>query len=94
MGTETVAGYPHSDPVSARKRFHSANRWPHGYVSVAGFCRRVGISRSTAYNLVKSGNLPEPQRVTPVRKGWPADVINAWIAARPDVQYPNKQLVE
>lgn len=41
-----------------------------------------GISRTTAWRLVRSGQLPRPHEVSPGRKAWPLSSINAWQQAR------------
>lgn len=52
------------------------------FVSIADFCRRSSLSRSTVYNEVERGNLPRPVRLTENRVAFPAPVVDAWFAAR------------
>ena len=60
------------------------NRWPAGYVSRQGLGKRLGVSLSTLDNWIRRADLPKPGRVTAVKVGWPADVIEAWMATRAD----------
>ena len=43
---------------------------------------RCGISRSTVYRLMRSGQFPTPIKVGPRAVRWPASEIEAWIASR------------
>lgn len=52
------------------------------FVSIADFCRRSSLSRTTVYNEIERGNLPRPVRLTENRVAFPAPVIDAWFAAR------------
>ena len=43
---------------------------------------RVGLSRSTVYQLMAAGDFPASVRLTPNSVGWRRDDIDAWIASR------------
>ncbi len=43
---------------------------------------RVGLSRSTVYQLMAAGDFPASVRLTPTSVGWRSDDIDAWIASR------------
>ena len=43
---------------------------------------RVGLSRSTVYQLMAAGDFPASVRLTPHSVGWRSDDIDAWIASR------------
>ena len=43
---------------------------------------RVGIKRSTLYNLMKTGAFPRPVPLSPGAVGWRSDDIDAWIESR------------
>ena len=43
---------------------------------------RVGLSRSTVYQLMAVGDFPASVRLTPNSVGWRSDDIDAWIASR------------
>ncbi len=45
--------------------------------------RRVGLSRSTLYELVRRGDFPAPLELAPNRVGWLHEEIDAWLASRP-----------
>ena len=45
--------------------------------------RRVGLSCSTIYRLMRSGRFPVPVKVGPAAVRWPEQEIERWIAARP-----------
>ena len=44
---------------------------------------RVGLSRSTVYQLMAASDFPASVRLTPSSVGWRSDDIEAWIASRP-----------
>ena len=47
---------------------------------------RVGISRSTLYRWIKSGDFPEPVQLGPPgsrAKGWIEEEIEEWLRSRP-----------
>ena len=41
--------------------------------------RRVGLSRSTVYQLAASGRFPAPVRLSPRTSAWRSDDVQAWI---------------
>ena len=43
---------------------------------------RVGLSRSTVYQLMAAGDFPASVRLTRNSVGWRSDDIDAWIASR------------
>ncbi len=43
----------------------------------------TGLTRSTIYRLMRSGQFPEPIRIGPRAVRWPQSEIEAWIADRP-----------
>lgn len=47
---------------------------------------RTGLSLPTIWRMRRRGDLPPPIRLSPGRIGWRADVIAAWLAARPVCQ--------
>ena len=42
----------------------------------------TGLSRSTIYRLVQTGNVPPPLKLTTRTIGWYSTDIDTWIAAR------------
>lgn len=42
----------------------------------------TGLSRSTIYRLVQTGNFPPPLKLTARTIGWHSTDIDTWIAAR------------
>lgn len=52
------------------------------FVSIADFCRRSSLSRSTVYAEIERGNIPRPVPLSENRVGLPADQVEAWFAAR------------
>lgn len=44
---------------------------------------RLRISRSTFYDLIRTGGFPAPVQVTKQRVAWPASVVDRWIRDRP-----------
>ena len=43
----------------------------------------TGLTRSTIYRLMRSGQFPEPIRIGPRAVRWPQSEIESWIADRP-----------
>ena len=41
-----------------------------------------GISRTTAWRMVRAGQLPKPVHISPNRVGWPHSAVAAWQAER------------
>ncbi len=44
--------------------------------------RRIGVSRSTLYRLVRDRHFPRPIRIGRGTMAWPESEITAWIEAR------------
>jgi len=44
--------------------------------------RRIGMKKSWIYDQVKAGAFPQPVHIGARARGWLADEVNAWIAAR------------
>ncbi|MEI8715650.1 helix-turn-helix transcriptional regulator [Mesorhizobium sp. ISC11] len=53
-------------------------------IAIKEVCKRVGISRTTVWQLTKDGKFPRLVKITPKRKGYVAEEIDAWIKARID----------
>lgn len=49
---------------------------------------KLGISRTTLYNLEKTGRFPQHFMVTPRCAVWRADEVDAWMARRSDAATP------
>ncbi len=45
--------------------------------------RRIGLSRSTIYELIRRGEFPAPIQLTPNRVGWLSEEVDAWLVSRP-----------
>lgn len=52
------------------------------FVSIADFCRRSSLSRSTVYAEIERGDLPKPVQLSKNRVGMKASEVEAWFAAR------------
>jgi len=46
--------------------------------------RRVGLSRSTVWKLIRDGKFPAPRRLGPRSVAWLVSDIESWIRTRPD----------
>lgn len=55
---------------------------PEGFVSIPELVRRSSLSRATIYNLVASGELPKPSKLTKRRVGFPVAVARAFLTSR------------
>lgn len=44
---------------------------------------RVGLTCSSIYRLMRSGEFPSPIKVGPRAVRWPSNEIEAWLAGRP-----------
>ena len=42
----------------------------------------TGLSRSTIYRQIASGDFPSPMRLSPGRRGWNQDDVEQWMAER------------
>ncbi|TIN78334.1 AlpA family phage regulatory protein [Mesorhizobium sp.] len=51
-------------------------------IPIKEVCRRVGISRTTVWQLIRDGKFPRLVQITPKRKGFVDSEIEAWITAR------------
>lgn len=51
-------------------------------IPIKDACRRVGISRTTVWQLTRDGKFPRLVQITPKRKGYVSAEIDAWINAR------------
>ncbi|RUU35366.1 AlpA family phage regulatory protein [Mesorhizobium sp. M6A.T.Ce.TU.002.03.1.1] len=51
-------------------------------LSIKEACKRVGISRTTVWQLTREGKFPGLVRITPKRKGYVDSEIEAWISER------------
>lgn len=52
------------------------------FISFKVVAARTGLSRATLYNLVDRGELPRPTRLSINRVAFPADAVEAWLAAK------------
>lgn len=52
------------------------------HYSVAELCRDLGISRTTAWRLVRDGKLPKPVAVSERRRAWPESAVVQYLADR------------
>lgn len=52
------------------------------FVSIADFCRRSSLSRSTVYAEIERGKLPRPVPLSENRVGLPAEKVEAWFSER------------
>ncbi len=68
-------------PASQGPRFMTTLTKP-DFVSIAEFCRRSSLSRTTVYAEIDRGNLPRPTRLTENRVAFPAPAVDAWFASR------------
>jgi len=53
-----------------------------GFVREKNLLPLLAISRKTLERWVESGRFPAPVRLGDAAKGWPVDVVRAWIADR------------
>ncbi len=44
--------------------------------------RRIPLSRSTVWRLIRDGKFPAPLRISPGRVAWPENEIEVWRAAQ------------
>lgn len=52
---------------------------------------RTGLSRTTLWRRVRAGTFPPPVELGVNAIGWPASVIEAWLANRPTRTYGAEQ---
>ncbi|MGR3794618.1 helix-turn-helix transcriptional regulator [Vannielia sp. SX4] len=43
----------------------------------------TGLSRSSLYSLISTGDFPRPIRIGKRAVAWPESAVSAWLAARP-----------
>ncbi|RYG88771.1 MAG: AlpA family phage regulatory protein [Alphaproteobacteria bacterium] len=55
---------------------------PARFVTVKELIARSTLSRATIYAGIAAARIPRPTRLSPRRVGWPAEVVDAWLAAR------------
>ena len=48
---------------------------------------RTGLSRTTIWRKIRSGDFPAPIQLGPNSVGWPEHEVDAWVASRPRVSY-------
>jgi predicted DNA-binding transcriptional regulator AlpA len=53
-------------------------------------CRHIGIGRTTAYNLIRSGALEAPLKLGPRACGWRLSTLDAFLNSRPKVKGGDK----
>jgi prophage regulatory protein len=46
---------------------------------------KLGVSRSTFYDLLRKGEFPSGVRISLQRVGWPETAVDGWIQSRPKV---------
>ena len=54
-------------------------------------CQALGLSRSTVWRMVRSGDLPAPIRLGGNSVGWHVHEIEAWLQSRPRTANPSVQ---
>lgn len=47
----------------------------------------TGLSRTTIYKMMGSGEFPRPIKITGKAVAWPESAISAWLASRPQPTY-------
>jgi len=53
---------------------------------VADLQAQLNLSRTTIWRLRRAGEFPQPLRLSANAVGWPAHVIDEWLAARPEAR--------
>jgi prophage regulatory protein len=48
------------------------------YLRLPEVLRRVGLSRSSVFRLIKQGSFPAPVKLSKRASGWPAHLVDAW----------------
>ncbi len=51
-------------------------------LSIKQTCQRIGVSRTTLWQLTRDGCFPKPVAVTETRRGYIASEVDAWIRGR------------
>lgn len=49
---------------------------------LAEVCARTGLTKSTLYRLIKSGDFPSPLPLVGRTRAWDAAAVDSWIAAK------------
>jgi prophage regulatory protein len=47
---------------------------------------RTTLSATTLWRMVRRGEFPAPVQLSAIRKGWPKEAVDGWIAARANPQ--------
>ena len=58
---------------------------------VSDVMMRTGYSRTTIWRKVRDGSFPAPRSLGDNAIGWTDDVIDDWVASRPQVPYAGQQ---
>jgi prophage regulatory protein len=58
---------------------------------VSDVMMRTGYSRTTIWRKVRDGSFPPPVSLGDNAIGWTDDVIDDWVASRPQVHYAGQQ---
>ena len=45
-------------------------------------CQKVGLKRTSIYDLMSEGKFPRPVKLTTQRRGWLLSEVEAWLTAR------------
>lgn len=53
---------------------------PERLIKLVEVCRRVGLSKSMIYAMIKEGRFPRPYKISPFASRWSEIEIVAWIA--------------
>lgn len=51
-------------------------------ISIKAVTQRTSLSRATIDRMVRAGTFPKKRNISPRRRGFPSEEIDAWIAAR------------
>jgi prophage regulatory protein len=51
---------------------------------------KLGVSRSTFYDLLRKGEFPAAVRISLKRVGWSEAAVDGWIQSRPQVSLPRQ----
>ncbi|MNR52385.1 Prophage CP4-57 regulatory protein (AlpA) [compost metagenome] len=52
------------------------------FLSMKDLIPKLGICKSTIYNLIKSGEFPSGKQISKQRKGWLNSQVNEWMRLR------------
>lgn len=56
-------------------------------IRLANVLVRTGLSRTTIWRKIRSGDFPAPIQLGENSVGWPEHEVDAWVADRPRVTY-------